>query len=203
MRETQTQDLPMNIKSLEAEFAFETFGEPKLQEMITAAGCFLNAVAAHGSLSGRWLTLTGRSGTGKTHLASKIAKIVKRRRVDERIITPSRWTFFRARTLKWGSFVDALMAGEWGIVRELSEVDFLFLDEIGDEAVGTREIAFSKFGRVCDARLGKWTVFTSNLGLEHIAKIDARISSRMLRQGNVVVDVGGNVSDYALRRRNG
>ncbi len=180
-------------------FEFETFGEPKLEEMVSAANAFCRAAEAPGCLRGHWLTLLGRSGIGKTHLATKIYDRVRRKRECERIITPERHSSFLIRKIKWRTFVDEIMSGNWSITSWLIEPHFLYLDEFGDEAKGTREIVFSKFGNVCDARLGKWTLFTGNQSYTNIAETDARIASRMLRQGNVIIDAGDKVQDYALR----
>jgi len=191
---------PANTSSID--FEFETFGDEDLEEMVKAANVFCQAAEPAGNFKGHWLTLLGRSGIGKTHLATRIHDRMKRKRDGERIITPTRWSSFIVRKIKWRTFVDEIMGGNWRITAWLIEPHFLYVDEIGDEAVGTREIVFSKFGNVCDARLGKWTLFTGNQSLENIASIDARVASRMLRQGNVVVDAGDRVQDYALRQLN-
>jgi DNA replication protein DnaC len=52
--------------------------------------------------------------------------------------------------------------------------------------------------RLCNARLGKWTIFTTNLSLTEIGRtIDERIASRMIRDGNQFHRI--NAGDYALR----
>lgn len=147
----------------------------------------------------RWLTLMGASDVGKTHLAEKIAEWVDLNRAARRYYANGRVTYFKTRFVKWRHFCDAIMNGKFSMVDHLIEPDFLVIDEVGAEHVGTTGIVFAKFGDICDARLRKWTVITSNHTMESLAKIDARISSRLERGNNVVVDVGPDVTAYARR----
>jgi DNA replication protein DnaC len=59
----------------EFDFRFETFGEKKLREMLAAAQDFVRDMAT--GAPPRWLSLLGRSGTGKTHLARGISRFFK------------------------------------------------------------------------------------------------------------------------------
>lgn len=147
----------------------------------------------------RWLTLMGASDAGKTHLAIKIAEWVALKRANVMFFKGDRMTYFKTRTIKWSAFCDAIMGGKYSMVDFLIEPDFLFLDEVGAEYEATSKLVFAKFGQVCDSRLGKWTVITSNHSMSSLAEIDARIASRMERQGNVVVDLGPGVIAYARR----
>ena len=57
------------------DFGFQTFGEAKLSEMLDAAKDFIRDMAI--GTAPRWLSLLGRSGTGKTHLARSITRFFK------------------------------------------------------------------------------------------------------------------------------
>src|SRR5258708_12882523 len=59
----------------EFDFRFETFGEKKLCEMLAAAQDFVRDMAT--GAAPRWVSLLGRSGTGKTHLARGISPFFK------------------------------------------------------------------------------------------------------------------------------
>src|SRR5258707_11634468 len=59
----------------EFDFRFETFGEKKLCEMLAAAQDFVRDMAT--GAAPRWLSLLGRSGTGKTQLARGISRLFK------------------------------------------------------------------------------------------------------------------------------
>jgi chromosomal replication initiation ATPase DnaA len=57
------------------DFGFQTFDEAKLSEMLDAAKDFIRDMAI--GTAPRWLSLLGRSGTGKTHLARGITRFFK------------------------------------------------------------------------------------------------------------------------------
>lgn len=87
--------------------------------------------------------------------------------------------------------------GEYRVLDDLCQLSFLVVDDIGAEH-GSAFIN-SKLYDLCARRETKWTVFTGNLSLSDIEQqIDARIASRMIRNGSVVVDV--NVPDFNLRK---
>lgn len=79
----------------------------------------------------------------------------------------------------------------YGQLKDLMMDGVVFIDEIGadrDKSGHVRDC----LSRLLGARVGKWTVITSNKTLKQISEdIDTRISSRMIRDGNetVIVDV--------------
>ena len=84
-------------------------------------------------------------------------------------------------------------------IKRVSECDVLILDDIGAE--NTTEAVRSMLVRIADGRLGKWTLWTSNLLSDDIGKtIDVRIASRMYRGDNVVCEVE-NAPDYCFERK--
>jgi len=81
-RVIETLATPTNIvipastrAAIEFDFGFETFGEKKLCEMLSAAQDFVRDLAT--GAAPRWLSLLGLSGTGKTHLARRITRFYK------------------------------------------------------------------------------------------------------------------------------
>jgi DNA replication protein DnaC len=170
----------------------------QLALMLSAAAIFLRAVKA--GKNPFWLTLLGSSGAGKTYLARKIwrwyrSSTLFRSRMDEDtgdIIFPGSW-------INWPSIAGELLGNEgYGILSDLQNEKLIVLDEIGadrDPSGHTRDC----LARLLSARVGKWTIITSNKTLGDIQRdIDARISSRIIRDGSLVVDV--DVPDFHLRR---
>lgn len=137
----------------------------------------------------RWLSLLGASGVGKTHLAEAVAAILKKERPG--------WL---VQCWKWQKVVSIYRDGDFGIVEHLVENPYvLVLDDIGAE--NTTEAVRSMLVRIADGRLGKWTLWTSNLLSDDIGKtIDVRIASRMYRGDNVVCEVE-NAPDYCFERK--
>lgn len=122
----------------------------------------------------RWLSLLGPSGRGKTHLAERI-KLWRD--------TCGGAAFF----YKWIDLVDRFRADHDAIARFAARCDetaIMVIDDIGSG----HETAFANsiLATIAERRLGRPTVWTSNLSLEGIAQIDARIASRMRRNGSEI-----------------
>lgn len=187
-------------------FKFQTCGDPVLEKGLKAATEFAARIRAWNSpsrgkygcpsLRPRWLTMLGKSGTGKTHLARRLdAYWQGRGRHYTHPVCGA--NLIRSGGFRiWAQVVRELRGGDYRLTRELIEQDFLVLDDIGAEA-GTQFVAENLFN-ILNERLGKWTVLTANLNLEGLAKTDSRIASRLLREGNVVVEM--NTRDFAFRK---
>ena len=81
-QEIETLATPTNIvisastrAAIEFDFGFETLGEKKLCEMLSAAKDYIREMGI--GATPRWLSLLGWSGTGKTHLARGISRFFK------------------------------------------------------------------------------------------------------------------------------
>jgi len=177
------------------DFGFQTFGEAKLSEMLDAAKDFIRDMAI--GTDPRWLSLLGRSGTGKTHLARVITRFFKAELAI--YIEPGTGAHLARRGgfIGWRKVVDHLRDGDYGIIDAVCNDWFVALDDIGAERAS--DFSVSKLDQVADARLGKWTVITCNFSREEIAEhMDVRIASRLGRGRNVIID-GIYVRDYSTR----
>lgn len=98
----------------------------------------------------------------------------------------------------WPEFVDDLRAQiAQGQFRDARTWPVLFLDDIGAERDSTGYAA-EQLNMILGCRVGRWTIITSNLMLDQLAKIDPRISDRMHREpGNIIVEL--TTTSYALR----
>lgn len=202
-----SREQPSNIGVLEKFSDFQTFGDPQLQGMKSAAAKFIDDL-----LSGRqpyWLTFLGNAGIGKTMLAKRIWQIFKvikhleidwkRSRETRQSGTQGRIVRWRGGFINWGKAVNRMLDGDYAFIEDLRTYDFFVLDDIISEYAKLRELSASKLYDVFESRLGKWTVITANASLEQIGEIlDPRIASRMLRNNGVVVDV--EAQDFNLRK---
>ena len=125
-----------------------------------------------------WLTLCGKSGRGKTHLAERVAAFLKAKSI------------FGGRVLwRW---IDVLSIGRSGdsqriaaFMNRMDDNKAVIIDDFG----AGHETAFSAalLGEIAERRLKKHTMFTTNLSIGQIAsEIDTRIASRMRRDGSQV-----------------
>lgn len=182
-------------------WSFRRFNDPQLQAMFAATGRYatdlhLWPIAAQP----RWLSLLGPSEIGKTHLARRLWDFWLDHCQTRRIPLPggdSRVERRSGRFVRFAEVLDGVLGGHKpkGWLQTLCEADFLVIDDIGIEppTASSTDILY----RLLDARAGSglkpplWTVITSNLSLQSIAeRYDARLASRMRRQGSVIVELG-------------
>lgn len=159
------------------------------------------AVPAGGA---RWLTLGGDAGVGKTLLARQVfvaarahwpwaSGIYERRRSDERDRRPEAVWLTEAQLKR-----RVMESREWDLPEYLGRDWLLVVDDLGSEPDTSGFLAGVLY-RLLNERLGKWTVFTTNLSLDDIAaRIDPRVASRLVRDSNQYVRI--TAGDYALRR---
>lgn len=146
--------------------------------------------------SPRWLTLTGTRGSGKTTLAALAY-------LEARTINPgaaSLWIGDRRRPrcvwIDETKFADDCMSDP-GLPEYLRDDYLVVLDDLGSARERWDRVADALF-RLANARLGKWTIWTSNLNVREIeANVDPRLASRLLRDGNLGVRI--TAQDHALR----
>lgn len=178
---------------------FNTLGDPELVKALEQAKLFCEDMAS-ADKPGRWLTLLGPSGTGKTMLTRCINRFYQKLldgMPDERE-TPNFKPIRRGGFKSWLGIVNDLLAGDFSGLRDLKEDWFICLDDIGVEYSSNRDLATTKLFDIMNSRIGKFTVFTANITLEDIgAKLDVRISSRLLRDKSSVVNV--DCEDFNLR----
>lgn len=197
MRAPQTPAQP--ICTAKIKWDFETAGEPQLAEMLAASQRFADEMKS--GMTPRWLSMLGKSGIGKTHLATKLFGWCDRFGCFFTEPKTGASNCHPIAFASWRRTADRLRNGEWGLIKELADKWFLVIDDLGAEFQGGSGAVKAALERLIDDRLGKWTVITSNLYTAEIAEsIDTRISSRMLRGGSVIIQAKAAL-DYSLRKK--
>lgn len=172
-------------------FKFQTFSDPQLERMLMESARFVEQYCWPVK-SPRWLSLLGSSGAGKTYLARRIYRWAKTLPFPQSlgdIKYPATWHH-------WPSVCKDLLERNFEPLESSVSDVVVFLDEIGAATDKTGFLTDQLSNFLC-RRTGRWTVITGNVGMKAIREMDARIASRMIRDGSVVVDV--DVMDYSLR----
>lgn len=159
-----------------------------------------------------WLTLTGVNGCGKTMLMKQVFEQAVRVNPGNPVLNPiwpPNWETSKRKIYEGGRpyclWIDErrlsarLRGGEYRLIDSFRSDFFVAMDEVGVERDPTNFIS-NALGEFCEARLGHWGMFATNLTLQEIAeRMDARIASRLIRDRNRVVSI--TAGDYALRKR--
>ena len=122
-----------------------------------------------------WLSLLGKSGRGKTYLGRRI--IAWRREIGRKRGNCFFW---------WPDLIKDAREGQTAsIMRRMDLPRLAVIDDIGAEY--DTDFARAILSEIAERRLNRWTVWTSNLELGAIARIDARVASRMIRGNNRIL----------------
>lgn len=156
-----------------------------------------------------WLCLSSAvNGCGKTMLAEQTYKACYRLNPDAKSLLvysnlPPGHEPPRRRRSVWLQGVDFARRlrehHEYDLPEYLGADWLVCLDDMGVTRDPTDFIADAYF-RLAQARLGKWTLWTTNLDLEQISdRIDARVASRLIRDRNRFITI--KAGDYSLRAK--
>lgn len=148
--------------------------------------------------TGRWITFAGIYGCGKTTLARQIAAAAPKTFPNCRARNHADAACVRTDSVWWeGAELAQAMKGRWDLPEDLARYWLVVIDDLGAGRDVSGHVAEALY-RIANQRLGKWTVWTSNLGRQEIANhIDARLASRLVRGRNAFVPI--DAGDYADR----
>ena len=182
-----------------ADFRAETTHHAAMKE---AAIQFCLAMA--GNRTPYSLSLLGPSGTGKTMLTRIITRFFKDWICDRKRdpgLTDGIWRC-KGGFVSWGRALSEMLdTGDYARLAAYRGDFYIALDDIAAEHSKTRELSASKLFDVLNARLARrWTVITANCDLAGIDRmLDPRISSRLVRDGNVCITLPKETPDYSLQ----
>jgi DNA replication protein DnaC len=196
IKERPTKEKPNNIKYPSLTPKFDTFGEARLQKMLSAAAQF---AADLNNTEPYWLSLLGPSGIGKTMLARSVYRHfmehsrfnTKVNPIEQRVVGNS------GEFCNWRRFCAEVRCGSFGRIEDICDDWFVVIDDVGSEHDPNGFVA-SMIDRVFNERQKKWTLITSNFNFQQIAeRIDSRVASRMIRNGGKIVEC--DAVDFSLR----
>lgn len=145
----------------------------------------------------RILTLSGESGCGKTMLAKEAFYLIAERTFRSLELEGENWESVFSTVY---NLAESWRGGDW-LNERVRNAFFLVIDDLGAERDSSGFVKDKMF-ELLNARMGKWTLITTNLSLKNIAEnYDARIASRLIRDGNTFMRI--NAGDYWLLRERG
>lgn len=175
-----------NYKPERYELGYQTAGlAPCVDEAHKAVQWWLNDILHGQKNRARWITLHGTTGSGKTHLVR--AAIATLRAHGK---SAQRWP--------WGELRDMLLGDNPGLWHQVATMPHLALDDIFTgymESDKAAALNASLLYDLLEARLGMWTLITSNLSPADMP--DMRIASRLFRGLNEVINMQG-ATDYGV-----
>lgn len=151
-----------------------------------------------------WLTLSGDCGCGKTMLARQLFEAMHQFNPGNGSLWVAGSGFRAERNrrpecvfLKYAEFATRCRE-DFGYAEYLRSDFLVVIDDLGATRDPSNFVADQLY-RLCEVRLGKWTVFTTNLTLMEVGQIDKRIASRMIRDGNQFLKI--TAGDFAMRKK--
>lgn len=177
-------NVPRSYKPQRFELGFTTAGlHPSVNAAHVAVQWWLNDIIAKHPCIPYWLTIFGKSGTGKTHLARAACETL------------------RAHGRKcWWLPADNLAARihcrEWHRLEWYKLAPILILDDLGAAYDDKGGFMSATVYSILAAREKKWTLLTTNLAPAQLAEAyDSRLASRLKRHGGQLADLSA-AADY-------
>lgn len=170
---------------------FKTFGDNSLIKMLEAVSSFVKERPS------TILTLSGKSEIGKTHLLKKCREYLKtqdltglKRAYSYPLLIYSPWEKIVTKCFDDRSALDNLENCGALLIED-------FLSEIKNNSF--TEAAYEIAYKLVNRRVGKFTIIETNKSEDDILRIDARIHSRLFREGGIFISVRKDIKPYLER----
>ena len=144
-----------------------------------------------------WLTFTGPTEVGKTHLLRRIFRIVR----DNDFPITYKLGFPYVKFTSLYKLVSDFLEGKVNH-SDIKHCGLLVIEEFLSGTTSTKynEIMIEKSHEILNERLNKPTLIDTNKSISEIQNIDPRIASRLFRSNGVVVDIPIGTQGYLLRK---
>jgi hypothetical protein len=195
MHPDATPSRPISAYVERYNWRFEPY-HPALAQVMPAAHRFCSDVLA--KAEPYWLTILGPSGVGKTLALRQAFRMLSRNENLWEIKTNTGWRMPRCAHIVPGEDLT-----DYRAPRDYGSYDLIYVEDIGAGAFqekGAGAVTTSRVTELLQYRTGRWTLLDANLTRAEIEKrVDARIASRLKRDGSVLIQLPSDIPDYADR----
>lgn len=169
--------------------------DPRLVSVLPAVKQFCVDVLAR--KEPYWLSLLGPSGIGKTYILRQAVRFLDRYDEFWKQETSTGW---RTPTV---AHVEPLRdLDDYASIRHFANVDLVYLEDVGAGVVsgsqrGSGAVMRDRIASLLQQRTRNWTLICANMFRDEIEKhIDARIASRLKRDGSVMLELAMDIPDF-------
>lgn len=175
---------------------FEEF-HPLLKPVLPAVKRFASDVLRHRrqpSVLPYWLTILGPSGVGKTLVLTQLFQWLHDNdyRWPVQCGDDGSERFARCAHIQPGIDLEDHRAP-----KDFSQYDLLYVEDIG---AGAGPVVTARTLELMLYRPGRWTLLDANMSAAEMAtKIDRRLTSRLKRDGSILIELPAEIPDYNFR----
>lgn len=173
---------------------FKTFKDPVLIKLLEICKSFCNDLSIK---KYRWVTLSGPTELGKTHLAKQVFKFIR----DNEFDLSHKFNYPYVKLVRWSDMITKIFKGELAL-DTLENCGLLVIEDLlSYRTWGTQwqEGSLDTTYEILNSRLKKPTFIDTNKSHSEIMKLDARIGSRLLREGSVFYEIPPDTINYLSR----
>lgn len=190
---------PLSQWVLKRQWHFDEY-HPALKPLLPAVMRFASDVMRHRvhSITPYWLTFLGPSGIGKTFLLEQLFKCLADNIERWPILTGSDGS---ERGARCAHIKPAADLDDFEAPADFGRYDLIYAEDVG--AMGNKGSGAVITDRTVELLLHRprrWTLIDANLTLEEMAAtLDARVVSRLKRDGSVLIELPNEIPDYNFR----
>lgn len=190
-------DRPMSPWVGKYKWRFQAY-HPALEAVMPAVHRFVSDVLIHQvqpDVEPYWLTILGPSGVGKTLALRQAFRMLSRNEHLWEIETAT-----GSRMPQCAHLIPGEDLSDWRAPKDYGAYDLVYVEDIGAGAgidKGAGAVTISRTAELLQYRTGRWTLLDANMSRSDIEqKMDARIASRLKRDGSILIELPGDIPDF-------
>jgi hypothetical protein len=175
--------------------------DKRLRVVLPAVKNFcMDVLSKESGTRGRWLTILGPSGIGKTLILQQAFQFLRMHWMTD---VKTRWPdgTKSGRTREFAHVIPSVHLDHFKAASEYAKFDLIYVEDIGaGEGLGDKgagKVTRNRLAELMQLRTGKFTLADANLTLGEVAtQLDPRIASRLKRDGSILIELSPEIPDY-------